>query len=99
MNEAFRRINAAIEKRRLEILEEVKTSIATKITQLEIQKEGLEKTTADLQLALDSGRVACTEYSTIETLAIKAFIHQLRLQMVFLKSHIQQAFILLITVA
>ena len=76
VNEAFRQINAAIEKRRLEILEEVKTSIATKTTQLEIQKEGLEKITAGLQLALDSGRVACTEYSAIETLAIKAFIHQ-----------------------
>ena len=36
----------------------------------------MEKITAGLQLALDSGRVACTEYSAIETLAIKAFIHQ-----------------------
>ena len=76
VNEAFRRINAAVENRRLEILEEVKTSVAAKTTQLEIQKEGLEKITAGLQLALDSGRVACTEYSAIETLAIKAFIHQ-----------------------
>ena len=76
VNEAFKRINAAIEKRRLEILEEVKTSVAAKTTQLEIQKEGLEKITAGLQLSLDSGRVACTEYSAIETLAIKAFIHR-----------------------
>ena len=76
VNEAFRQINAAIEKRRLEILEEVKTSVATKTTHLEMQKEGLEKITAGLQLALDSGRVACTEYSAIETLAIKASIHQ-----------------------
>ena len=76
VNEAFRQINAAIEKRRLEILEEVKTSVAVKTTQLEIQKEGLEKITAGFRLALDSGRVACTEYSAIETLAIKAFIHQ-----------------------
>ena len=76
VNEAFRQINAAVEKRRLEILEEVKTSVAAKTTELEIQKEGLEKITAGLQLALDSGCVACTEYSAIETLAIKAFIHQ-----------------------
>ena len=76
VNEAFRQINAAVEKRRLEILEEVKSSVAAKTTQLEIQKEGLEKITTGLQLALDSGRVACTEYSAIETLAIKASIHQ-----------------------
>ena len=76
VNEAFRQINVVIEKRRLKILEEVKSSVSTKTTQLEIQKEGLEKITAGLQLALDSGCVACTEYSAIETLAIKAFIHQ-----------------------
>ena len=76
VNEAFRQIYAAVEKRRLEILEEVKTSVAAKTTQPEIQKEGLKKIIAGLQLALDSGHVACTEYSAIETLAIKAFIYQ-----------------------
>ena len=67
VNEAFRQIYAAVEKRRLEILEEVKTSVAAKTTQPEIQKEGLKKIIAGLQLALDSGHVACTEYSAIET--------------------------------
>ena len=76
VEEAFRQITAAVEKRRVELVQEVKSSVASKTTQLELQKEGLEKIMEGLQHALECGRVACKEYSAVEVLATKASIHQ-----------------------
>ena len=76
IDDIFRQINSAVEKRRLELLQEVKSSVTAKTTQLEIQKEGLEKLTAGLRLALDSGKEACNEYSSVEVLAVKTFIKE-----------------------
>ena len=76
IDDIFRQINSAVEKRRLELLQEVKSSVTAKTTQLEIQKEDLEKITADLRLALDSGKEACNEYSSVEVLAVKTFIKE-----------------------
>ena len=76
INEAFAEINAAFEKKRLELLQEVENSAVGKTTQLEIQKEGLQKITAGLQLSIDGISVACREYSTAEVLAVKPTIYQ-----------------------
>ena len=76
IDDIFRQINSAVEKRRLELLQELKSSVTAKTTQLEIQKEGLEKIIAGLRLALDSGKEACNEYSSVEVLAVKTFIKE-----------------------
>ena len=75
VNEAFGRISAAVEKRRLEVLQEVKNVAVAKTNQLEEQKEGLEKIISGIQLSIDSGRVACSEYSTVEILAVENVVH------------------------
>ena len=47
-----------------------------KSTRLEIQKEGLDKISTGLQLALESGNTACKEYSSTEVLAVKGTIFE-----------------------
>ena len=76
INDTFSLITSAVEKRRLELLKEVKNSVTANVTQLEIQKECFEKMAASLKLALASGGAACNEYSSVEVLAVKDCILQ-----------------------
>ena len=76
INEACRQIIVTVEQRRYELLQEVRKYAVGKTTQLEIQKEGLENIISGLQLALQSGSVACSEYSSVELLAVKASVYQ-----------------------
>ncbi len=71
---AFKQIIDAVENRQLELIQECDNSAEAKTTMLEKQKEGLDKMSTSLQLALDSGRVACTEYTNAEVLAVKGTI-------------------------
>ena len=76
IDEACRKIIAAVDKRRAELLQEVRDSAVSKTTQLEIQKESLEKILGSLQLALQSGSAVCDEYTTTELLVVKPSLHQ-----------------------
>ena len=74
IDKMFKQIVDAVENRRLELTQEVENSAIAKSTRLEIQKEGLDKTSTGLQLALESGNTACKEYSSTEVLAVKGTI-------------------------
>ena len=74
IDKAFKQIADAVENRRLELIQEVENSAIAKSTRLEIQKEGLDKISTGLQLALESGNTACKEYSSTEVLAVKGTI-------------------------
>ncbi len=74
IHESFKQIADAVENRRLELLQEVENTTIAKSTQLEIQKEGIDKISSGLQLALDAGSVALREYGTVEVLAVKGSI-------------------------
>ena len=76
IGKVFKRIADAVEIRRLELIQEVENSAIAKSTQLEMQKEGLDKISTGLQLALESGNTACKEYSSTEVLAVKGTIFQ-----------------------
>ena len=53
----------------------MKNVAVAKTTQLKIQKEGLEKIISGIQLAIGSSSVACSEYSTVEILAVENVVH------------------------
>lgn len=72
INEKFDQIIEAVEKRRHQLTEEVESSAVTKCTSLQNQKDGLEKTCGNLQLALESSQAAVEEYTSVEMLAVKA---------------------------
>ena len=74
IDKAFKQIADAVENRRLELIQEVENSAIAKSTRLEMQKEGLDKISTGLQLALESGNTACKEYSSTEVLAVKGTI-------------------------
>ena len=74
IDKTFKQIADAVENRRLELIQEVENLAIAKSTRLEIQKEGLDKISTDLQLALESGNTACKEYSSTEVLAVKGTI-------------------------
>ena len=74
IDKTFKQIADAVENRRLELIQEVENSAIAKSTRLEIQKEGLDKISTGLQLALESGNTACKEYSSTEVLAVKGTI-------------------------
>ena len=74
IDKTFKQIADAIENRRLELIQEVENSAIAKSTRLEIQKEGLDKISTGLQLALESGNAACKEYSSTEVLAVKGTV-------------------------
>ena len=74
IDKTFKQIADAVENRRLELLQEVENLAIAKSTRLEIQKEGLDKISTGLQLALESGNTACKEYSSTEVLAVKGTI-------------------------
>ena len=71
ITELFHKIAKVIAKRRQELLEEVDKSSLAKTTQLDIQKEGLEKIKNSLQLAIDTMTAACSEYDSVELLSVK----------------------------
>ena len=75
INDTFEQISETAKKRRLDLLREVDESTAAKKTQLEIQKEGLQKIKDGLELAFETGTVACNEYVDVEMLAVKDYIH------------------------
>ncbi len=70
VDQAFKRISEAVEKRRLELIQEVVNSAVAKSTQLEIQKEALEKISHALKVALSTGRMAANDYTSIELLGV-----------------------------
>ncbi len=78
INENFKQIayqiTDAIENRRVELIQEVENTAIAKITRLQIQKEGLDKISSGLQLALQAGSIACKEYGNVELLAVKGTI-------------------------
>ena len=74
IDNAFKQIADAVENRRLELIQEVENLAIAKSTRLEMQKEGLDKISTGLQLALESGNTACKEYSSTEVLAVKGTI-------------------------
>ena len=74
IGKVFKQIIEAVEIRRLELIQEVENLAIAKSTRLEIQKEGLDKISTGLQLALESGNTACKEYSSTEVLAVKGTI-------------------------
>ena len=71
ITELFNKIAEVVAKRRQELLEEVDKSSLAKTTQLDIQKEGLEKIKNSLQLATDTMTAACSEYDSVELLSVK----------------------------
>lgn len=71
INEKFNEIIEAVEMRRDQLMEEVESSAVTKCTLLQNQKDGLEKISGSLNLALESSESALEEYSPIEMLAVK----------------------------
>ncbi len=75
INEAFRRISEAVERRRLELIQEVKNSTVARSTQLELQKEGLERISRGLEVSLSAGRVAVNDYNSLELLGVKGSVY------------------------
>ena len=75
INEAFRHIIKAVERRRLELIQEVKDSTVARSTQLELQKEGLKRISRALEVSLSSGRVAVNDYNSLEMLSVKGSIY------------------------
>ena len=74
IDDVFQEISGALEKKRLELHKDLDSAAITKTTQLQLQKEGLESLSSAVQLAIDSDKVAHTEYSNIEFLAVKSFL-------------------------
>ena len=74
IDKTFKQIADAVENRRLELIQEVENLAIAKSTRLEMQKEGLDKISTGLQLALESGNTACKVYSSTEVLAVKGSI-------------------------
>ena len=75
IDEAFQQIRDAVKRGRLELIEKVKTSSVAQSTQLEIQKEGLERISHDLEVSLKVWRVAVNDYNSLEMLAIKGSVY------------------------
>ena len=75
INEAFKRIIESVERRRLELIQEEKNSTVARSTQLELQKEDLERISRGLEVSLSSGRVAVNDYNSLEMLSVKGSIY------------------------
>ncbi len=65
------RVSEAVERRCLELIQEVKNSSVAQSTQLELQKEGLERTSCGLEVSLSAGRVAVNDYNSLKMLGVK----------------------------
>ena len=75
----FEVISAAIKSRYDQLSKELEDIAIAKTTQLEMQKEDLEKITAGLELALGIGNDICNNYSSIEALSVKqSVVHALK---------------------
>ena len=76
VDETFDEIVDIANKRRSELLEEVDKASLAKTTQLDIQREGLVKIKDALQLTLDTGTTVCSQYDSVELLAVKDYIEK-----------------------
>ena len=74
IRETFDEIIDIAKKRRSELLEEVDKASLAKTTQLDMQREGLVKIKDALQLTLDTGTTVCSQYDSVELLAVKDYI-------------------------
>ena len=79
LDRTFEEISTAIKSRYDQLSKELEDIAIAKTTQLEMQKEDLEKITASLELALSMGNDVCTTYSKIEALSVKqSVVHALK---------------------
>ena len=76
VRETFDKIAEIAKKRRSELLEEVDQASLAKTTQLDMQREGLMKIKDGLQLTLDTGTTVCSQYDSVELLAVKDYIEK-----------------------
>ena len=76
IHETFDKIAEITKKRRSELLEEVDKASLAKTTQLDMQREGLVKIKDALQLTLDTGTTVCSQYDSVELLAVKDYIEK-----------------------
>ena len=74
LDKAVKEIISAVERRHTDLLKELDDLTIAKKTQLEMQKEDIERIQSGLKRVLDTGTCACDEYSSLEVLAIKGFI-------------------------
>ncbi len=74
IRETFDEIINIAKKRRSELLEEVDKASLAKTTQLDMQREELVKIKDALQLSLDTGTTVCSQYDSVELLAVKRYI-------------------------
>ena len=74
LDKAVKEIISAVERRHTDLLKELDDLTIAKKTQLEMQKEDIERIQSGLKRVLDTGTCACNEYSGLEVLAIKGFI-------------------------
>ena len=79
LDRTFEEISTAIKNCYDQLSKELEDIAIAKTTQLEMQKEDLEKITANLELALSMGNDVCTTYSKIEALSVKqSVVHALK---------------------
>ena len=76
IRETFDKIAEIVKKRRSELLEEVDKASLAKTTQLDMQREGLVKIKDALQLTIDTGTTVCSQYDSVELLAVKDYIEK-----------------------
>ena len=76
IRETFDKIVDIVKKRRSELLEEVDKASLAKTTQLDMQREGLVKIKDALQLTLDTGTTVCSQYDSVELLAVEDYIEK-----------------------
>ena len=76
IRETFDKIIDIANKRRSELLEEVDKASLAITTQLDMQREGLVKIKDALQLTLDTGTTVCSQYDSVELLAVKDYIEK-----------------------
>ena len=76
VRETFNEIIDLANKRRSELLEEVDKASFAKTTQLDMQREGLVKIKDALHLTLDTGTTVCSQYDSVELLAVKDYIEK-----------------------
>ena len=76
INDSFDKLSAMIEKRRKEVLRDMKETAVAKKMQLELQKESLQSIAVQLHSVTSSCNSALSGYSDAEVLAVKGSIQQ-----------------------
>ena len=76
VDETFDEIIDTVKKRRSEVLEEVDKASLAMTTQLDKQREDLVKIKDAFQLTLDTGTTVCSQYDSVEFLAVKDYIEK-----------------------